>query len=100
MISQNAVQLGAEPFNCSSRYLIEIMRAKLDRDCRLLFECILQQQEFALGIDTRLASRLCIPGIAERGPQVAFIHVVEARGAHYFVCAIEPYGERNIAFFR
>ena len=89
MIAQDAVLLGAEPLDAAPARVIEKMRAEFNRDAIELFERMVEQQQFALGIDRAALHALGIPGRADLDAPVRRIDIHVGRHARDLAVGIE-----------
>ena len=62
MASQDAVELCAKTLNSSTALMIEGVRSEFDRNAVERFECVGQEKELALGVESRALDALAVPG--------------------------------------
>src|SRR5262245_41518911 len=75
VVSQDAVELCAKALNSPAALMVEGVRAEFDRDAVERLECMRQQEELALGVESRALDALAVPGRADLDPPIDRIDV-------------------------
>lgn len=75
MVAEDAVEFGAEAFDAAAALLVEEVGAEFYGDAIYGFEGVLQQEQFALGVQRRALDRLAVPGRADFQAAVCRVYV-------------------------
>jgi hypothetical protein len=89
MVAQNAILLGPETLDAAPAGMIEKMRTEFNRNAIEFFECMRQQQQFALGIERAALHALGIPGRTDLDAPVRRIDIHIGRHARDLAIGVE-----------
>ena len=95
MTAENAIVFCAEPFDGHSALSVERGRAKFDGDAADSIECMREQKDLRLGVDSRSLRALAVPGRADLDAPIHGIDVHVCGHPDGFIRRAFDHGERD-----